>query len=155
MQLSLALSGEEEAARTRAGHSFGLFPHAIARKNYLNSINAITLRGLQLNISIQHLRNYQKNFFTFPFPRDRVLHTQHAKFCIFVAQLPDKSKAMGLVTFLEQFLIYWMIPMCCSPDVVIVWLSLKHTLDFRSHAQSMLSSKALEQVEVCFASTSL
>lgn len=57
------------------------------------------------------LGNTTKAFLTFLFLRDRVLH---AKFCIRVVQLPEKSKAMWLVRFLDWCLIYWLIPMCCS-----------------------------------------
>lgn len=65
----------------------------------------ITLCGFQLNMSIQQLREHQKTFLASLFLRDRVLHIHHAKFCIFVVHLPDKSKAMGSVRFLEQCLI--------------------------------------------------
>lgn len=135
MWLSVAFLGREEAVWTGAGHSSILFLYPIARKYYLNSINTITLCGLQLNVSIHQIQKYQKAFLTFLFLRDKVLQIQHVKFCIFVVQLPGKSKEMWLVSFLERYLNYWMIPMCWSSDILIVWLSLKHTLDFRPHTE--------------------
>lgn len=117
MRLSLALSGEEEAAWTCAGY-ICLVSLSDSTKTLFKQYQ-YTLCGLQMNMSIQQLEKYQKTFLTSLCLRDRVLHIHHAKFCILVVHLPNKSKAIGLVGFLERCLVYWMIPVHWSQTYLL------------------------------------